>query len=169
MKMRTTIFIVFVLIGILPYAGAAHPGIQVTTNPMSITTAGSTTINYTITITELDGIDKTISSLGITQPPGWTYTFNPDLTGANLPASGSITTNLSVIIPSAQTSQIYTQQVTVEAQYWGFATDTGYADFTTQITGNTPTAIPEFPTIALPTISALGIMLLISRWKGRSL
>ncbi len=174
MKIKTILFMVFVLVGIMPYVGAATPGIDVTINPLSITTAGGTIIDYQVTITNLDDdFDKTITALGMTiSQSTWTYTLDSDLTGNTIPAGNgnSITTTLHVTIPPGQTSQIYNQQVTSEAQYELFpgyiASDNDPENFNTEITDITP--IPEFPTIALPIISALGLMFMMSRQKKRN-
>src|SRR5574341_434130 len=164
MKTRTVVYLIFVLFGILPYGVAAMPGIDVTASPLSIATESGTTKDYQITITNLDDdLYKTITSLGMTiSQSGWTYTFEPDLIGANIPAgsSNSITATLHVTIPPGQTNQIYDHQVTAEAQYElfpdFFASDNDYENINTEIIGTTETEIPEFPTIALPVVSALG-------------
>ncbi len=173
MKIKTIIFLVFVLVGILPYVGAATPGIDVTASPLSIATSSGTTIDYQITITNLDNdYDKTITSLGMTiSQPGWTYTFEPDLIGTKIPAGNgnSITATLHVTIPPSQTIQIYDNQVTADAEYelfpGFFGSDSDPENFNTEITATTGTDIPEFPTIALPIVSVLGLMFLISRQK----
>ncbi len=174
MKTKMVVIFVFVLFGIVPYAATAMPGIILTINPMSITAAGGTTISYLVTITNDDDCcSKTMRPLSITiNQTGWTYTFNPDITGQIIPAGtgNNITTTLNVTVPASVANQLYNHQITAEADYDLFG-NPGYdsmdAGFSTEVKGEN-TQIPEFPTIVLPIISALGIMLLMQRIKGRN-
>jgi len=167
------ILVLLATLSLFPYTVAAAPGIDVTTTPSSIATTGGTTIDYQVKITNLDDFyTKTITSLSITSAqPGWTYTFDPDLTGQTIPAGSgnSLTTTLHVTAPAGTSPNIYSHQVTAEAQYEIFpgfyGTDSDPDNFNTQITATTP--IPEFPTIALPLISVLGIMFLLGRKRRR--
>lgn len=190
--MRTLILSIVLIFGILPYAGTAIPGLQVTLNPQhQEITSDVTTIDYQVTIINLDNdlidengdplsdVDKTITTLKMTSAqPGWNYEFIPDPTGLvlNDVAGQSRTVTLRVTIPSSPSVGIHAHQVTAEASYemipgipdfLGF--DSDYENFDTEIIESSPnTAIPEFPTITIPVISVLGIMFLMSKRKSRS-
>lgn len=179
MKIKTTGFLMFALISILPYVGEAMPGIEVTTDPLSNTTADGITIDYKVIITNQDDCcSKTITSLDMVDPQsGWLFNFEPSLVGETIPAGSgsSIITTLKVTVPSGVTSgqtishEIYTNAdaVLCDGDFcFSLGPDEDYEFFNTIVTE--ATQIPEFPTVALPVISALGIVLLMSRRKGRN-
>lgn len=134
----------------------------------------------------IDCCGKTITSLTVEQDgwsgSGWSYPFNPDpiTTPLTTPHNfGSITTTLTVTAPSVTGN--YPHKVTAEAvsDFYipddpstpddesllipGAGIDTDYDFFNTEITESTPTPIPEFPTIALPIISVLGLVFLLRK------
>lgn len=182
MKMKTIVLIMFVMIGILPYTAAATPGIHVTVDPLSQTAVSGNTIDYGVTVTNMDdGLSKLITSLDITSAqPGWIYTFNPDIVGEEIPAGDgqSISTVLSVTSLSSAGIGIYGHQINAEAEYTVMLSDplmpfippipltlTEFdpENFNTQIQDTTP--IPEFPTIALPVLSIIGLLFVFERRK----
>jgi hypothetical protein len=168
-KLGKTILVLLALLSILPSMAAAIPGIDVTTTPSSITTTGGATIDYQVKITNLDdGYAKTITSLAITSSqPGWTYTFDPDLTGQTIPAGSgnSITTTLHVTAPPGASPDTYSHTVSATVEYElfrGFPVPESDPDtFNTQIPPSTP--IPEFPTVALPVLAVFGLLFVVRR------
>lgn len=183
MKIRTTIYIILALFVILPYIGAATPGINVTVDPSSRDAQSGTTIDYVVKIENLDqDYYKNITSIDMEiLPTGWTYSID-QLTTTILPAGeGSfITTTLHITIPLGTGTDIYNHRINVSAEfelYPGcsliesdpsicFLPENDPEDFNTHVIASTA-PIPEFPTVALPIISAMGIMLIMSRRKDR--
>ena len=176
MRMQTILLIIFIMIGILPYTAAATPGIYVTVDPLSQPAVSGNTIDYGVTVSNMDdGYTKLITSLDITSAqPGWTYTFDPNIIGQTIPAGidAGISTVLSVTSPAGTTSGIYGHQINAEVEYMlmvpfpPFALTLPESDpenFNTQIQGTTP--IPEFPTIALPVLSVIGLLFVFERRK----
>jgi hypothetical protein len=142
--------------------------------------------------TDNDGIidccSKTITSLTVEQDGwsdnGWGYSFNPDPTTTPMITPdnyGSITTTLTVTAPIGTGN--YPHKVTAVALYDmyipddpdtpddesflipGAGFDSDYDFFITEILESTPAPIPEFPTIALPIISVLGLVFLLRKNK----
>ena len=184
MNMCKILFTAFVLIGILPFTATAIPGITVTIDPLNKDTPDDITVDYLVTITnDDDNYDKTITSLQmeITQT-GWTYSIDPPTTSF-IPAGmgNSITTTLHVSVPRGTRNGIYyIHRINAVAEYelypgclseFGDAsicvlTENDPEDFNTHIIGGTQnTEIPEFPTIALPVISILGLIFVMRRKK----
>ena len=166
MKMKTILLIMFVMIGILPYTAAATPGINLTAEPIS-----GTTVDYLVTINNMDdGYYKIVSLFDVSiLPTGWTYTFNPDPIGQIIPAGNGeyITTTLQITAPAGTAHNF---PITVEAQYemWPgsgafgvYGTDRFTYSLYVVVPETTP--IPEFPTIALPVLSVMGLMLVFGR------
>lgn len=136
----------------------------------------------------IDCCAKTITSLTAEQDgwsgSGWSYSFNPDPTTTPMKTPdnyGSITTTLTITAPSGTGDGNYPHKVTAAASYdmyipddpntqddeslllMGEGIDSDYDFFNTEISGNTPASIPEFPTIALPIILVLGVMFLFRK------
>ena len=171
MKMKTILLIMFIMIGILPYTATAIPGLIVTAEPIS-----GTAMDYQINITNMDDLAKEITFLNLTiSQTDWTYNFNPDLIGQTIPAVNGayITTTLQITAPASTLSNTYGHQITANATYemWSgsgfggvYGEDSQPCNFDVQITGTTP--IPEFPTMALPVLSVIGLMLVFGRRKS---
>jgi hypothetical protein len=136
----------------------------------------------------LDCCAKTVTSIVVDQDgwsgSGWTYSFNPDPTITTLTTPdnyGSITTTLTITAPSGTVDGDYSHKVTAEAVYDlyipdnpsttddesllipGAGFDSDYDFFNTEISGSNPAPIPEFPTVALPIVSVLGLMFLLRK------
>lgn len=175
MKMKTILLIMFVMIGILPHTAAATPGIYVTVDSLSQPAFSGNTIDYVVTISNMDdGIPKHITGLEITMTqPGWTYTFDPDIVGQDIPAGNgeSKSTVLSVTSPAGTTIGFYEHQINAVVEYtvpwFPFpATEFDPENFNTDIQGST--SVPEFSTIALPVLSVIGLMLVFGRRRENS-
>lgn len=114
----------------------------------------------------------------------WSYLFYPDPTTLSIPADyGIVTTTLTIVAPSSTGVGDYSHKVNVDAKYDlyipddpstsydetlfipEFGIDNDYHFFYTAIAGSTLAPIPEFPTVALPIISALGLLFLMRRGK----
>jgi len=187
MKKRTAIYLIFALVGILPYIGAATPGIIITLDPLSKSTQSGTAVDYQVIIINDDGIldvdgncidecwDKTITSLSMIETqPGWDYVIDSLVTNHIPPGKGNRITTTLHITPLGATPDTYNHKIEVISDSTlydqdgnavvSLSGDSDYEEFATIIEG---TPIPEFPTIALPIVSVLGLMLLISRRKSR--
>lgn len=189
MKIGTTICILIVMVSILPYIGAAQPGIIVKIGSPSLSTQNGETIAIYPVIIEnqdagydtdgdgtIDCCEKTITSVTITQEgwsnSNWQYSFDPDTITMTIPADyGQITTDLTVIVPAGTGDGIYPHKMLVEAAYDLYIPEDniiipGFYDsmepaFNTEISNIT--TIPEFPTFALPIIIVLGTMYVMKR------
>lgn len=180
MKMKTMILIMLVMISILPYTAAATPGIYVTIDPLSQPAVSGNTIDYGVIVSNMDdGIPKLITSLDIiSAQPGWTYAFNPDIVGQEIPGvkDAGINTILSVTSPAGMARGIYGHQINAEVEYTLMLSDPLMAfipsipltltefdpeNFNTEIQDSA--SIPEFPTIALPVLSVIGLLFVFER------
>jgi len=200
MKMKTILLIMFIMIGILPYTAAATPGIYVTVDPLSQSAVSGNTIEYGVTVSNMDdGIPKLITSLDITSEQlGWTYTFYPLLAGMEIPGveDAGINTVLSVTSPEDVDFGLYEHRINAEVEYMATYPLDPSDPFSLQIPVMVPSdpfdpfslqiplmlpeydpedfytkiydptvPVPEFPTIALPVLSVIGLMLLFERKK----
>lgn len=156
---------------------------------------GGATVEYNVIIenqddgrinpdTEIEApkVDKTITAIrmNIRQPgPDWDYSFYPDPVGQVLSDGTGQSRNITLQIKTKSGAiGIFEDQVAADAKYdFCFELDNpdscitdleenGYATFWTEITGSSnPAPIPEFPNVALPIISVLGLMFLMHRRK----
>lgn len=183
MKIRTTIILFFLTLGIFPQIGVAIPGLNVITypaDPITIQAGVEQIVNYDVIITnEDDGIegrgqvDKKILYLDNMVNSGWDKgIFRSTLENEILSPSTdqSRTTGFSVNIPSTSISGNY------EYVIWAYTEfeicdggncfnlpEEAYTFIHITLTQSAP--IPEFPTVALPIISALGLLFLMRRGK----
>jgi hypothetical protein len=163
-KIKTTILLAVIL---LLSAGTASAGISVSVTPMtpgSDTVSPGGTAKYTLTVSlDPDESDLTHTenvNLFVSSPPtDWTYTFNPNL--FDMVQSETRTVNLDVYVAANTEPATYIRQGDVST------TDAllQIPDFSTTTYVVTTTAIPEFPTVALPIVSVIGLMLLFHKRK----
>ena len=176
-------------LSIFSHIVAANPGLQIKANPQEISTSSDSSIIYSITIKNLDECDysvcfiqiiKYIDINSIIKCNDCTYTFTTDLIDTPVYNGTDVTTALTVYIPPGKIMgqyvdhqiDVFTNEEMCDTNYndcFPIAEYPDYPDeahdlFSTLITG-TSTPIPEFPTIALPIISVLGLVFLMSRRK----
>jgi hypothetical protein len=169
LKIRKIILGIFAVMLLTNISSAA---VELTVTPEDgITVVQGGTISYVATLTATDPIDfppqeEVFSIEEADKQPGWTYIFDPaSVTLFSLGDSGSST--LTIIVPIDAPTGFYSHTV-IATGYDEFGNMIGIpteVDFYVINTDVTP--IPEFPTIVLPVISVLGIMLLMTRRKGR--
>ncbi|MBW6519019.1 MAG: PEF-CTERM sorting domain-containing protein [ANME-2 cluster archaeon] len=120
---------------------------------------------YKVNLTNLGTTTETLTDLYASNGPGdFTYVFS-DTSGAVL-GGDTKQVDLSVTVPAGKPQGTYTFDVYADWQK-------PLGPFTISQTSNylgviLDVEIPEFSTIALPIISVLGIMLLMSRRKERN-
>ncbi len=146
---------------------SAAPGITIDVTPINPQVVPIGTATYSVTVTS-SSTETEIVNLSIVNPrAGWTYSFSEndfELTPAGTPGATK-TVELSITVPAGTPNGDYLHDVR------GFAVVPGYEgvfDEETFFLNVLTVAIPEFPTIALPIISALGVVFLMSRRKGKS-
>ena len=173
MKMKTILVIMFVMIGILPYTAAANPGLEVLVDPLDQTTISGNTIVYNVILNNTnENYDITMDNIIVTKNQiSWTYTFD-DVSGMIIPIGENRSVELSVTSPFGTPNGLYDHTVdgnghiTIEVfpGYYIDGPEYGYQTFNTKIYDST-VPVPEFPTIALPVLSVIGLLLLFERRK----
>ena len=159
-KIKTTILLAVIL---LLSAGTASAGVvSVSVVPIVDTVSPGGTATYQLILGGL--LETETVSLSVPTPPaGLTYTFTPsDFVLEQTPAE--MTVNLEVHVAADTAPGTYsTQGEAITAVC--VAPDLCIQDepITTYVV--TTTAIPEFPTVALPIVSIIGLMLLFQKRK----
>ncbi len=145
---------------------SANPGITVDVTPVTPQVAPPGTATYSVTVTSSSTETERVTLSIVNPNAAWTYSFSEndfELTPAGTPGATK-TVELSINVPRGTPNGDYLHDVR------GFAVVPGYEgvfDEETFFLNVLTQAIPEFPAIALPIISVLGIMLLMSRRKGK--
>jgi hypothetical protein len=169
-KIMKTIIGIFVLLLI---ANTSSAGVELSVTPENgvITVAPGGTINYIATVTadatsddfpapqdEVFSIDEVDKQLG------WNYIFDPGTLRLEAPGE-SKSTILTINIASDAPPGLYHHTVMVDG-YDEFGTSIGIPVETDIYVINTDVApIPEFPTIALPIISVIGLLFVMRKSK----
>lgn len=163
MKNKIIIIIVIILL-FLGVTASAHPGIYITVDPIQDTVNAGEIAKYTVTVhTTPDVTDIENVNLFIDSPlPGWDYIFTPNDFDIG-PDPDTKTSTLEVHVPSGTLPATYTKKIMASTIYGGIP-DFETADIETHVN---VTGIPEFPTVAFPVISVIGLMLLFQRKKGK--
>lgn len=206
-KFEKMILGLLLILSIYPIIGTARPGLLVNASPQEITAPSDRTIDYVITITNLDknetldNGDGTYTFIHYIQKikyidvnefircSGCTYKFIPDINESFVYNGTDVTTLLRVYIPpgkaigeiidhhidvKTQEDVCFDDSCSVFIQFYdssldpnseGYYTDIGYTLIKTIISSTTPAPIPEFPTVAIPIISVLGLVFLMRRRK----
>lgn len=175
-KMKLSLLLLVSLLTI--NVASANPGFNVdVTQPTPSPVNPGGTATYSLTITAMDTLDVeelAELSISVTDPHGnpvtWTPMFSENLfiIGPNSPAK---TVTLQVTVPPG--TQVGEYLLTVKGN--GYLPDGSNPPQPDRFLGSiessefpltvSVTQIPEFPTIAMPLISALGIVFLVSRRK----
>ena len=165
LKMRQIIIGIFVAMLLTNISSAE---VELTVTPVdAITVVQGETIRYIATVIMTEPIDfppqeEVLSIEDVDKQPGWIYAFDPaSVTLVNVGDSSSSTLTITVPIDAPTGLYSHTVIATGYDQWGNIVGVPTEMDFYVINTGVTP--IPEFPTIALPVISVLGIMLLMSR------
>lgn len=162
---------------------SANPGFNVVVTPMTNMVTPGGTATFSLTLTAMDTLTveefadlSVIDSSG--NPIGWVTTFGNDnfLIGPYGTANAEKTVSLAIDVPAGTTVGDYILKVKGDGYLPDYTVDPPIQD---TLLGSiessefpitvTVTAIPEFPTIAMPIISVLGLVFLISRRKEKSL
>ncbi len=153
------IFAALVLSLMLSSAGiaSAHPGIVVTVLPDSLNAQLGQTVVYEVTTESITDTPEHVI-LSIKNPlASWGYVFdNPEF---DIAPGQNITTNLSVTVPASASQGTYQSNVLGTGAVPGyevFPTETSFFTFIT-------VAIPEFPSIIVPVVATIGIVLVLRR------
>ncbi len=165
-----TIIGIFVM---LLVANTSSAGVELTVTPENgvITVAPGGTINYIATVTaDADPMDfpepqdELFSIDEIDKQPGWDYIFDPGTLRLETPGE-SKTTILTINIASDAPPGMYHHTVIVYG-YDEFGTLIGVPTETDIYVINTDvSSIPEFPTIALPILSVIGLLFVMRKSK----
>lgn len=165
------------LLGLLTInTASANPGFTVNVDPVSSTVGPGETATYSVDIKAIEGLDVdefAVLSISVTDPNGnpviWTPIFseNSFIIGPDSPEK---TVALEVSVPSGTPLGEYILTVRGDGHFpddsdpttpdTSWSVESSEFPLTVSVT-----QIPEFPTIALPVISALGIVFLASRRK----
>jgi len=167
MKMFIGIFVLLLV------ANTSSAGVELTVTPENgvITVAPGGTINYTATvIADANPIDfpepqdEVFSIDEVDKQPGWDYIFDPGTVRLEAPGE-SKSTKLTINIASDAPPGMYHHTVIVYG-YDEFGTMIGVPTETDIYVINTDVAsIPEFPTIALPILSVIGLLFVMRRQR----
>ncbi|AKB28436.1 hypothetical protein MSSIT_1717 [Methanosarcina siciliae T4/M] len=154
---------------------SANPGFNVDVETTSSTVGPGGTVTYAVTLTAMDSLTvdefadlSVIDSAG--NPVSWTTEFGDNLFLIG-PGSPEKTVTLEVTVPEGTPAGEYQMKVLGEGYLPDLYDPTIPDEFLGSIESSdfpitvTVTQIPEFPTIAVPVISALGIVFLASRRK----
>lgn len=162
-KIKTTILLAVILL-LSAGTASANPGISVSvTPPAGITVAPGETASYALSVfLDPDGLGSRPAHLSITNPvAGWTYTFSDNdfviSEGQTIP----VTLEVGVAADTTQGTYASDGDASTTVCLDGFCI-AGW-DATTFVVYTT--AIPEFPTVALPIVSIIGLMLLFQKRK----
>lgn len=149
---------------------SANPGFNVDVETVSSTVGPGGTATYLVTLTAIDSLDvEEFADLSVTvtdpdgNPVSWATTFSDNLFLIG-PYPSEKTVTLEVTVPEGTPAGEYQLKVLGEG-YLPDLDDLGVIESSDFPITVTVTQIPEFPTIALPVISALGIVFLASRRK----
>lgn len=162
------------LLGLLTInTASANPGFYVDVETVSSTVGPGGTATYIVTLTAMDSLtEDEFADLSVIDlsgnPISWTTEFGDNLFLIG-PSSPEKTITLEVTVPEGTPEGEYKMKVLGEG-YLPTTSDPPKPDrFLGAMESSefpitvTVTQIPEFPTIALPVISALGIVFLASR------
>lgn len=186
MRKNVGILLIIVLVSLCSQIGSANPGIVVDVNPSNIEiTPDITKITYMVTLSTPDdpGNKFKVTSLDITSKPSndWNYQFETDLNGISITPDNSRSITLDVFIPSGlPLNQNYAHEITVRSEWYLcdefdnciLITDENniplvvddYKVFNTIIRQD-PAPIPEFPTVAVPIVSVIGLLFVMRKLK----
>jgi hypothetical protein len=164
------------LMGLLTInTASANPGFYVNVETGTSTVNPGGTAIYTVTLTAMDTLTmEEFADLSVTDsdgnPVSWTTEFSENLFLIG-PYPSEKTVALEVTVPPGTSAGEYQLKVLGEGYLPDFDDPTIPAKFLGSMESSnfpitvTVTAIPEFPTIVMPVISALGIVFLVSRRK----
>jgi len=169
-KIMKTIIGIFILL-LIANTSSAGVGLTVTPETGDITVAPGGTINYIATVTadaNPDDFpaaqDEVFSIDEVDKQPGWDYIFDPGTLRLETPGE-SKSTKLTINIASDAPPGLYHHTVIVYG-YDEFGTLIGVPTETDIYVINTDVApIPEFPTIAFPIISVIGLLFVMRKQK----
>ena len=133
----------------------AEPGLLLDVTPVVDKVLPGETASYKVTVTSYANSEENVH-LSITNPiTGWTYSFSKN--DFDLPAFENKTVDMYITVaPDASPGEYY-HDVKAEGKVFGITVEeTIYTDVLT-------TVIPEFTTIAVPVLIALGIVFLMRR------
>lgn len=176
-KLALLVFTIFISTSL----ASANPGFNIAVTPVTDEVASGGTATFSVTLTAMDSLTiEEFADLSVTDSSGnpisWITTFGNDnfLIGPYGSPDAEKTVTLAIDVPAGTTVGDYILKVKGDGYSPDYSVDPPVPDtFLGSLESSefpitvTVTAIPEFPTIAMPIISALGIMLLMSRRKDR--
>lgn len=174
-KLSLIVFTIFISTGL----ASANPGFNIAVTPVTDEVASGGTATFSVTLTAIDTLDvEEFADLSVTDSAGnpiiWVNRFGDDifLIGPYGSANAEKTVTLEIDVPAGTTAGDYILKVKGDGYlpdlYDPTIPDTtllGVVESSEFPITVTVTAIPEFPTIAMPIISVLGLVFLMSRRK----
>lgn len=180
MKLNIMRFSLLLLVSLITMSTAsANPGFNVYVTPISGAVNPGGVASYSVDLTAMDSLDvEEFAKLSVIDEAGNPVTWDPRFSENSFiigPYPSEKTVTLELDVPPGTPVGEYTLKVKGD----GYLPDPDNPSQPDELLGSiesgefkikvTVTAIPEFPTIALPAISALGIVFMMSRRKGGSL
>jgi hypothetical protein len=177
-KLALLIFTIFISTGL----SSANPGFNIAVTPVTDEVASGGTATFSVTLTAIDTLDvEEFADLSVTDSSGttisWVTTFGNDnfLIGPYGSPDAEKTVTLAIDVPSGTTVGDYILKVKGDGYLPDYSVSPPVPDtFLGSLESSEfpitviVTAIPEFPTVALPVISVLGLFFLMSRRKDRN-
>lgn len=165
MKKFKTILYAALIFFLASTFASANPGIVVTVDPRESSITQGTSDILSVRVESITNMEELVV-LSIVDPrTGWIYTFSEN-SFVILPGQ-IIDLDLEVIVPQAEKVDSYQHLVRGDAYLpnWEFLGSIESSPFYIIIN---VIGIPEFPTVAVPVIAALGLMLVMTRRKERN-
>jgi len=174
-KLALLVFTIFISTGI----ASANPGFNIAVTPVTDEVASGGTATFSVTLTAMDSLTiEEFADLSVTDSTGtpisWVTTFGDGnfLIGPYGSPNADKTVTLAIDVPAGTTAGDYILKVKGDGYSPDYSVTPSVPD---TLLGSiessefpitvTVTAIPEFPTVALPIISVLGLVFLMSRRK----
>ena len=167
LRIRKAILGIF---AVMLLANISSAAVELTVTPVDdITVVQGEAISYVTTVTVTELIDfppqsEVFSIEDADKQPDWTYTFDPaSVTLVNVGDSGSST--LTITVPIDAPTGLYSHTV-IATGYDAFGNMIGVpTEFDFYVINTDVTPVPEFPTVALPVVAVIGMLLLMRRRK----
>lgn len=143
---------------------SANPGITVDVTPVNPQVVPPGTASYSVTVTSSSTETEKVTLSIVNPKDGWSYSFGEndfELPPAGTPGSTK-TVELSITVPAGTVNGDYFHDLKGFAVVPGFE---GVFDEETFFLNVLTLAIPEFPTIALPVVTAIGMLFIMSKRK----
>jgi hypothetical protein len=166
LRIRKAILGIF---AVMLLANISSAAVELAVTPVDgITVVQGEAISYVATVTVTEPIflpqEEVFSIEDTDKQSGWTYTFAPaSVTLENVGDSGSST--LTITVPIGAPTGLYTHTV-IATGYDELGNIIGIpTEVDVYIINTDVTPIPEFPTVALPVVAVIGLLLLMRRRK----